>query len=255
MDPRFLAYGEAVCRQVRHATRREKAGIQKELADHLSDHTEALTAAGYDPQTAQDLALEAMGDPIQVGQDLDRAYPLGWLVLARGLLAAAVVCLVLAVSCGSQVVHTFADWWDAKYDPLGTYQSTTSLASAGDSPVSLIPLDQRAELPGGSILRFYALGTAPVPGSGNQTTVYLCAVCYPRIPFFQGIYPPELTFTCDGAPAPVAWRSVANSSAAYYLTYPVTVPQDAREITVLYEHYGTSFQQTIPLPQEEVTAP
>ena len=67
MDPRFFTYGEAVCRQVRHATKREKAGIQKELADHLMDHTEALVAAGYTPQDAQDLALDAMGDPVQVG--------------------------------------------------------------------------------------------------------------------------------------------------------------------------------------------
>ena len=255
MDPRFLTYGEEVCRQVRHATRKEKAGIRKELADHLTDHAEALTAAGYDAQAAQNLALEAMGDPVQVGRTLNRVYPLSWLVLARGLLAAAVVCLLLAVSCGSNVVHTFAAWWEAKYAPLETYQSSTTLAEAGEGTLVLTPLEQTAELPGGSILRFYGLGTAPVPGTPDRMTVYLCAVCYHRTPFVQGAYPPELTFACDGVSAPVAWRSVSTSSAAYYLTYPVTVPQGAQELTVSYDHYGTRFCQTIPLPQEEVTLP
>lgn len=255
LDPRFLAYGEAVCRQVRHATRRERAGIQKELGDHLTDHTEALMAAGYDQQTAQALALDSMGAPEQVGKELDRAYPLRWLVLARGLLVLALVCLVPLMAYGTNMVHTFADWWDAKYNPLGTYQSAMSLASAGEEPLVLTPLDQTAELPGGNILHFYGVGTAPVPGDASRSTVYLCAVCYHRTPFLPGAYPPELTFACDGVPAPAAWRSVSNSSAACYLTYPVTVPQGAQVLTVSYDHYGTSFRQTISLPQEEVTPP
>lgn len=43
-QPPFAQYGQAVSAHLRHATRREKAQVQKELTDHLKDHAEALTA-------------------------------------------------------------------------------------------------------------------------------------------------------------------------------------------------------------------
>lgn len=60
---RSAAYGDQVCQFVRHATKKEKAAIRKELTDHIADHTQALMDAGHPPEAAQALALEAMGFP------------------------------------------------------------------------------------------------------------------------------------------------------------------------------------------------
>lgn len=255
MDPRFFTYGEAVCRQVRHATKREKAGIQKELADHLMDHTEALVAAGYTPQDAQDLALDAMGDPVQVGKELNHSYPLGWLVLARGLLVVMVVCLLTLVFYGSDVVYRFDSWWDAKHDPLGTFQSSGSLNGSETNLPPTTLLDIKKELPGGSILHVYGVGAAAAPGDRKETIVYLYAVCYHRMPFLHAAYLPDLTFSCHGHTTSAEWRPNIGFFDVVYRLYPVYVPQDTREITLHYDHYGTRFALEIPLPQEEVRTP
>ena len=82
-EKQTAAYGDRVCQFVRHATKKEKAAIHKELTDHIADHTQALMDAGHPPEAAQALALEAMGEPDKVGKALDREYPLRWLVLSR----------------------------------------------------------------------------------------------------------------------------------------------------------------------------
>ena len=249
MDPRFFTYGEAVCRQVRHATKREKAGIQKELADHLMDHTEALVAAGYTPQDAQDLALDAMGDPVQVGKSPGLAGAGLRAVGGHGGLPAHTGVLWL------DVVYRFDSWWDAKHDPLGTFQSSGSLnGSETDLPPTTL-LDIKKELPGGSILHVYGVGAAAAPGDRKETIVYLYAVCYHRMPFLHAAYLPDLTFSCHGHTTSAEWRPNIGFFDVVYRLYPVYVPQDARKITLHYDHYGTRFALEIPLPQEEVRTP
>lgn len=94
MDQRFDRYGQAVCQYIRHATGREKQAIQAELSAHMEDHAQSLADAGYPKTYARQLAVEAMGDPEEIGRELDRAYPRIWLVFPR---AAAVVVVALAL--------------------------------------------------------------------------------------------------------------------------------------------------------------
>lgn len=183
------------------------------------------------------------------------ANPLGWLVLARGLLVVMVVCLLILVFYGSDVVYRFDSWWDAKHDPLGTFQSSGSLnGSETDLPPTTL-LDIKKELPGGSILHVYGVGAAAAPGDRKETIVYLYAVCYHRMPFLHAAYLPDLTFSCHGHTTSAEWRPNIGFFDVVYRLYPVYVPQDARKITLHYDHYGTRFALEIPLPQEEVRTP
>ena len=75
-------YTKTVCACLRYATAKEKAAVQAELEAHIEDHTEALLAAGYNAGHAQRLAVEAMGDPQDVGQALNEAFPRRWWVLS-----------------------------------------------------------------------------------------------------------------------------------------------------------------------------
>ena len=83
MEPWYRPYCQAVVRCLRHATAKERRAVGWELECHLQDHAEALEAAGYPPEQAQAHALEAMGDPKQVGEELSAAFPLRWWVLSR----------------------------------------------------------------------------------------------------------------------------------------------------------------------------
>ena len=71
MDP-FIRYCDAVCLHIRSRTGR--ADAYRELRDHLEDHSAALAARGVPDREAQVQAVEAMGDPQEIGRQLDRCH-------------------------------------------------------------------------------------------------------------------------------------------------------------------------------------
>ena len=102
---RFDAFGQAVCRQVRHATPRERRAIRAELTGHLEDRAEDLRQRGMPEEEAEERAVAAMGDPEAIGRELNRQYPLGWLIVSR---CALVLAAVLVLHLFAPAVATFA---------------------------------------------------------------------------------------------------------------------------------------------------
>jgi len=144
-------YTRAVCACLRHATPKEKQAVAQELQDHLADHADALAEAGWDPEEAQAHALAAMGEAQEVGQALDRAFPLRWLILSRVLLVLAVLAaIVLLLPIPGRLVSA----WNslaARADPSHLYPPTQ------DSSVSAYPLDVHFSLPNGDQIALYAV--------------------------------------------------------------------------------------------------
>ena len=149
--PSYRDYTNAVCACLRHATPKEKQAVAQELQDHLDDHAAALVEAGWDPEQAQAHALEAMGEAQEVGQALDREFPLRWLVLSRVLLVLAVLAaIVLLLPIPGRLVSA----WNslaARADPSHLYPPTQ------DSSVSAYPLDVHFSLPNGDQIALYAV--------------------------------------------------------------------------------------------------
>ena len=137
----YRDYTQAVCSCLRHATAEEKQAVAQELQDHLADHADALAEAGWDPEEAQAHALAAMGEAKEVGQALNRAFPLRWLILSRVLLVLAVLAaIVLLLPIPGRLVSA----WNslvARADPSHLYPPTQ------DSSVSAYPLDVHFSLP------------------------------------------------------------------------------------------------------------
>lgn len=91
-------YIDTVLSVLRHVTGGERAAIQAELKGHIEDHMEGLMELGYEPELAEERTLAAMGDPKEVGRELNKQYPMRWLVLcwlARILSAWAVFAVLL----------------------------------------------------------------------------------------------------------------------------------------------------------------
>lgn len=63
---------KTVCEQVRWKSARNI--ISQELDDHITDQTDAFIQQGVDEETALDNAVLEMGDPIDIGVQLDRTY-------------------------------------------------------------------------------------------------------------------------------------------------------------------------------------
>lgn len=94
----FTTYADTVCQSLKNATQRERKAIRQELEDHLTDHAEALVESGWDEAHATQHALDAMGDPNTIGEELNKAFPLRWFVLSRLTLAAFLLCCLPLVT-------------------------------------------------------------------------------------------------------------------------------------------------------------
>jgi hypothetical protein len=86
----FSSFVDAVCEKVRFTPARKE--IAAELRAHLEDRAEMLTEHGVPPEDAARRAVEAMGNPAEIGAALDKEHDpfWGWTMLVSG-----VVCMVI----------------------------------------------------------------------------------------------------------------------------------------------------------------
>lgn len=92
-DP-FQAYCESVCAMVRWKP--YHAAISAELTAHMQDHADALTAGGMEYPQAREAAAAAMGDPAELGRELNALHLPWWPLLARLMRFLALALVVLA---------------------------------------------------------------------------------------------------------------------------------------------------------------
>lgn len=75
------------------ATKKERAALRKELGDHLEDAADAIETRGHSEEEARSRAVEAMGDPAEIGRALNAQLSPFWLWLGR-VSKAATICLL-----------------------------------------------------------------------------------------------------------------------------------------------------------------
>ena len=93
--PQFNDFCGRVCGRVRF--RPDRAAITAELTAHLEDHMDALVARGFPPETAARQAVAAMGDPEEIGRELDKSHSpfLGWFQICFRVAVWGLAVLVL----------------------------------------------------------------------------------------------------------------------------------------------------------------
>ena len=72
MPERMEQFLDTAMDQVRW--KRAKAPLRRELETHLLDQQDACLEQGMAPEEAQAEAVRQMGDPVVVGQELDRVH-------------------------------------------------------------------------------------------------------------------------------------------------------------------------------------
>lgn len=78
----------------------EHKAIRAELQGHLEDKEQYFLGAGMEPRQAARAAVVAMGDPVEVGKELDKAHPVRWAKLYTVCKAVIVLLCVVVLFLG-----------------------------------------------------------------------------------------------------------------------------------------------------------
>lgn len=125
-----------VCSVIRWKPAREAAW--RELSDHLKDHAAALEERGIPPEEAAAQAVEAMGDPYEIGHQLDRCHSPLVPTLSRIFALLALAALLLSLIIGFRndtgifaLSGLFPQTADLPYDGDGTLEISGTATGGG----------------------------------------------------------------------------------------------------------------------------
>lgn len=233
-------YIDTVLSALRHVTGDEQAAIQAELAGHIEDHMEGLLELGYSPELAEERTLDAMGDPKEVGRELNKQYT-GWgfVLLSRAAVLLTVVLCIQAL-LGLGILGNLLDSVWARVAPLEPEEISAAVTQRLDIRVPI----------GSDVVRVYGVSRLTregVPAVG----VFVCA--YDRLP--GGVVSDRLlpgVWIEDQRGEALEWLSGGSGhgsiGADYQLRY-VPVEETDTSITLRYERFGEDIAVEIPLPE------
>ena len=161
-------YTETVLSTLRRVTGRERAAIRAEIDGHIEDHLEGLLELGYEPELAEERTLAAMGDPKEVGRELNKQYPLRWLVIGRAMRLLSVwtilaVLLLILNSVGAErslltaALERIDPDLSHHFDPSGSVVAAESLDIAfpvGNDVVRVLRICTYRDVPWGELRAF-----------------------------------------------------------------------------------------------------
>ncbi|WP_242833572.1 permease prefix domain 1-containing protein [Desulfosporosinus youngiae] len=81
---KITEYLEVVCRQIRW--KKAQSSVLEEIENHIIDQKNAFISDGLNEEEATDKAIAEMGDPIVVGEQLDRVHRPGLIGMSIGIL-------------------------------------------------------------------------------------------------------------------------------------------------------------------------
>ena len=227
---------------LRRVTRSERAAIREELDAHIEDHICDLLDLGYDEALAEERTMQRMGDPEEVGRELDQQYPLRWLVLGRVALTLTMVMCIVALFGVGILSHL---WWslEARVAPD---QISSDFLEQGQKAVDIrVPV-------GNDILRIYRVATGNRDGQ-LVAEVTMCA--YDRIPggIVSGSLLPNVELT-DQRGTPPEWGlggGGKNNWGAAYTTKYINIEPEDTYLTVTYDRFGEYVSVRVPLTGED----
>ena len=231
-------YTDRVQSCLRRLTLEERQDVLAELDAHMEDRICALMDLGYDETLAEERVMAAMGDPEEVGREMDKQYPLRWLILGRAAVVLTVVLCVQAVLGLGILGHAFQSI-EARIRP----DTASRLEQVDDS----WQVDYRAKV-GNDILRVYRVSIGSEDGK-RMAEVSLCT--YDRIPC--GIVSEDILNRAEVKNQRGESLFEANGRGCWTAEYSnryVNLEPDDLYVTVEYERFGEKVELVVPLPKE-----
>ena len=235
-------YTERALSVMRRVTYDEREAIRQELDAHMEDHICGFMELGFDEALAEERTMARMGDPEEVGRELDKQYPMHWLILGRIAVVITVMVCVMAFLGLGVLSHL---WWslEARFftDDVGSSSFVGERTMDPDIRVTV----------GNDILRIYRVAV----GTKDGEPVAEVAMCvYDRIP--GGIASEDLLDydqlrdQRNSAPDNLMGGSGKSNYGADYSTTYIRVQPGDTYVTWTYDRFGENVSIKIPLPGE-----
>ena len=245
-------YCDTVMRCLQHLSPGEKAAVWEEIEAHIEDHICDLLELGYDGALAEERTMALMGNPEEVGRELDKHYTSRiWYVLERAALILLIV-LFFQVVTGFGILFHARDSIMTRVDPDYDYENDFGADAR-------IETDLRVTV-GNDVLRVFSVSvgertiyfSGKEPETARVAQVSMCT--YDRIP--GGVVSENID---DGLtlknqrgelldPSDAGWHSTGSWGAEHINRYVHIQPEDTY-VTLLYDHFGEVLAMEIPLPE------
>jgi len=235
-------YVEQVLSALNHTTTKEKREIRAEIDAHIEDHICDLMGLGYSEKLAEERTMLRMGDPEEVGRELNKQYPMRWLLIRWiAMVLAVIVLLTLAGPLQKRLRSSMDSLW-GRWQP----ERVADLTEMGDADGPLVTAvwDPGVEIHVEDVhIRVYQAGVDD-PVNGGEA--WLAVSWWRDNPFFPQPDTGKMEFYINGELA--QWGAFWFSDCIRGI--PVTVePGDDIELSM--KIYGTKYTRTVELPWEE----
>ena len=239
-------YCAEVMANLRRLTERERSAVQMELEAHMEDHMLALIELGYDEALAEERMLQHMGDPAEVGRELDLQYPPHWLILKRVAAVLTVVFFLLNFTSLAQLHNNAGDSLWARFRP----EKLMDVRDWHEEIEVVQDTDIRVQLDDVTV-RVYQVA---LEDADAACLAYVALSCWNRNPFAEQPVIANSYFWMTPAPLRVHTSSGQNptggSGEKWAFRYELPV-EYGDSVQLSYDAFGRTFDLTVELPWEE----
>ena len=252
-------YTDRVLSMMRRANQGERDAIRAELEAHMEDHMACLLELGYSEELAEERTMAAMGDPEEVGRELDKQYGSRFWTLLEGIAVFTLIAVIFQAITGIGILFHAEDYLEARFMPERRLEQDSE--QDGYHALATQSVDLRVPV-GNDILRVYHVSVGNrvdhSPEARGEETILAAKVSlcsYDRIPF--GTVSDEIwkgiTLRNARGEALDRWTagfggSIGSYGADYISRYVGIEPEDTY-VVLEYDQYGESFSLEIPLPE------
>lgn len=249
-------YTEQVLANLRRVTKAEREAVRAEIDGHMEDHICDLLDLGYPPELAEERTLSFMGDPAEVGRELNKQYPFRWLV-TKWIAVALTLAFVLAMLVPAwRLAGTVSDnLWNRFYPLHQMDLCDVSLHDRAHGEYCF--LEDAAEVDlrqtrDGVTMRVYQAGLK-CPMAPKKTEAWVAVCLYSENPFYQ--VPQvmgDLTDVRGVLSAPLGQDVSCTDYSGVKTAFTVHgLVRRGEELEFTFEQYGHRFSFSVPLPWEE----
>ena len=236
---------------MRNVTSQEREAIRAELDAHIEDHICGLLELDYPEDLAEERTMALMGDPEEVGRELDRHYKPALLDLLEPAAVLLAVVMGFQALLGVGILFHAVDAMEARFAPqrksaedyrAAATEETDYRVSVGNDIVKVYQVAV-----GEKVFAYYAYDE--IAEQGLAAEVMVCA--YDRIPF--GIVSGEVLSRMKAADQRGTelerWGGSTGSWGAVYERFYIPIEPGDTHVTLSYDRYGESVELKLPLPE------